>query len=67
MRSQQNEVRLREKVNFPQALALVNKGADILILVNQGAVYRSGGSELVPFGGALPKYFSDGWKRGQNP
>ncbi|MCA1994182.1 MAG: hypothetical protein LDL41_19370 [Coleofasciculus sp. S288] len=57
MRSQQNEVRLREKVNVPKALALVNKGVD----------YRSGGSELVPFGGAFPKYFSDGSKRGQNP
>ena len=40
-------MRLREKVNFPKALALANKGAD----------YRSGGSELVPFGGALPNLF----------
>jgi hypothetical protein len=50
-------VRLREKVNFPKALALVNKGAD----------YRSGGSELIPFGGNSPYYFFDGSKRGQNP
>jgi hypothetical protein len=40
-------VGLREKVNFPKALALVNKGVD----------YHSGGSELVPFGGALPNIF----------
>jgi len=42
VRSQQNEVGLREKVNFPKTLALGNKGVD----------YHSGGSELVPFGGA---------------
>ena len=47
MRSQQNVVRLREKVNFPKALALVNKGVD----------YHSGGSELIPFGGTLPNIF----------
>jgi hypothetical protein len=40
-------VRLREKVNFPKALALVNKGVD----------YHSGGSELIPFGGTLPNIF----------
>ena len=47
VRSQRNVVGLREKVNFPKALALVNKGVD----------YHSGGSELVPFGGALPNIF----------
>jgi hypothetical protein len=57
VRSQQNEVRLREKVNFPKALVLVNKGAD----------YRSGGSELVPFGGALPNIFLTAESGGKIP
>ncbi len=57
VRSQQNVVKLREKVNFPKASALLNKGAD----------HRSGGYKIVPFGGALPKSFSDGSKWGQNP
>ncbi len=57
MRSQQNVVKLREKVGFPKALALENKGAG----------FRSGGYKIVPFGGALPKSFSDESKRGQNP
>jgi hypothetical protein len=47
-------VRLREKVSFLKALALVNKGAD----------YRSGGYKIIPFGETLPKSFFDGSKRG---
>jgi hypothetical protein len=33
VRSQHNEVRLREEVNFPKALALVNKGANYSLLL----------------------------------
>jgi hypothetical protein len=43
-------VELREKVSFPKALALVNKGAD----------FRSGSYKIVPFGGALPNIFLTG-------
>jgi hypothetical protein len=57
VRSQQNEVRLREKVNFPKALALLHKGVD----------YHSGGSELVPFGGALPNLFLTAESGGKIP
>ena len=57
VRSQQNEVRLREEVNFPKALALVNKAVD----------YHSGGSELVPFGGALPNIFLTAQSGGKIP
>ncbi len=57
MRSQQNVVELREKVSFPKALVLVNKGAD----------FRSGSYKIVPFGGALPNIFLTAQSGGKIP